>query len=158
MRLKIEKEHIMELAKKAKKDLKPLLKYADWLKENEGNDLTSVYDGTQNGSNTMSFPVYDKKLLKFVKEAGENELMDRNYVYVYSELRLETPEQEKQAIEECTIEDWRILCGILTRYVRGGMTRAYLWGQGVKEGIFYLALTKMQEVLETAESFVSQTE
>lgn len=151
MEMKMDKEYIAQLVEKGKKDLAPLLKYVDWLKENEGKDVTTIYDGTQNGSNTMSFPVYEAELLEFVKEAGDNGLMDRNYVYVYTGRELKTPEQEKQAIAECTIEDWRVLCGILTRYVRGGMTRANLWGQGVKEGIFYLALTKMQEVLESAE-------
>lgn len=151
MEMKVDKEHIAQLVEKGRMDLAPLLKYLDWLKENVGKDVTTIYDGTQNGSNTMSFPVYDEKLLEFVKEAGENPLMDRNYVYVYSGRELKTTEQEKQAIAECTIEDWRVLCGILTRYVRGGMTRSYLWSQGVQEGIFYLVLTKMQEVLENAE-------
>ena len=70
--------------------------------------------------------------------------------YVYTWYDLKTPEKEKEAIEKATIEDWKILCGILTRYVYGGNAQAGLWDQGVKEGIFYLALSKMQEVLDGA--------
>ncbi len=151
MDMKMDKEYIAQLVAKGKQDIAPLLKYLDWLKENDGKDVSTVYDGRENGSNTMSFPVYDATLLDFVKEAGESGLMDRNYVYVYTGHKLETPEQERQAIADATIEDWRILCGIFTRYVRGGMTRAYLWTEGVKESIFYLSLQKMQEVLECAE-------
>ena len=71
-----------------------------------------------------------------------------NYVYVYSRLGLKTPEDEKQAIERATIQEWNVLCGILTRYVLGGMTQSYLWRQGMTESIFYLVLLKMKEIVE----------
>ncbi len=145
-----DKEIIEKLVKDNKPQLAPLLKYVDWLKENTGKSVTTVFDGTKDGSNTMSFPIYDSNLLSFVKEAAETKLMDRNYVYVYTWYDLKTPEKEKEAIEKATIEDWKILCGILTRYVYGGNAQAGLWDQGVKEGIFYLALSKMQEVLDGA--------
>ncbi len=151
MNMKLDKEHIAQWVEKGKQDVAPLLKYLDWLKENNGKDVSTVYDGRENGNNTMSFPVYDATLLDFVKEAGESGLMDRNFVYVYTEYELATPEQERQAIADAAMEDWKILCGIFTRYVRGGMTRAYLWTQGMQEGIFYLTLAKMKEVLESAE-------
>lgn len=148
--MEMDKEIIEKLVKDNKPQLAPLLKYVDWLKENNGKSVTTVFDGTKDGSNTMSFPIYDSNLLSFVKEAAETKLMDRNYVYVYTWYDLKTPEKEKEAIEKATIEDWKILCGILTRYVYGGNAQAGLWDQGVKEGIFYLVLSKMQEVLDGA--------
>ena len=97
---------------------------------------------------TMSFPIFDGTLLSFIKEAGNTSFMDKNYVYVYSRLGLKTPEDEKKVIESATIQEWNVLCGILTRYVQGGMTQSYLWRQGMTESIFYLVLLKMKEIVE----------
>lgn len=149
--MEMSKEYIEKLVKDNKPQLAPLLKYKDWLKENSGKSVTTFFDGTKDGSNTMSFPIYDSNLLAFIKEAAETKLMDRNYVYVYTWYDLKTPEKEKEAIAKATLEDWKILTGIFTKYVQGGNTQAILWDQGVKMGIFYLALSKMQEILEGAE-------
>lgn len=143
-----DKDYMRSLAEKYKQELTPLLRYLDWLEKSRGTKGSTNYNGTENGNNTMSFPIYDSTLLSFVKEAGKTTLMDKNYVYVYSRLRLQTPEDERQVIKRATLQDWNALCGILTRYVRGGMTQSYLWTQGMEEGIFYLVLAKMKEVVE----------
>lgn len=145
---KTDKDYMRTLAEEYKKELTPLLRYLDWFERNRGAKGSTNYTGTEDGHRTISFPVYDSMLLSFVKEAGKTALMDKNYVYVYSRLRLQTPEEELKAIERATLQDWNVLCGILTRYVRGGMTQSYLWSQGVEEGIFYLVLAKMKEVIE----------
>lgn len=145
---KMDKDYMRQLAEKYKQELTPLLRYLDWLEKTRGTKGSTNYDGKENGNNTMSFPIYDSTLLSFVKEAGKSAFMDKNYVYVYSRLRLGTPQEERKAIERATLQDWNVLCGILTRYVRGGMTQAYLWTQGMEEGIFYLTLAKMKEVVE----------
>lgn len=145
---KTDKDYMRTLAEEYKKELTPLLRYLDWFERNRGSKGSTNYTGTEDGQRTISFPIYDSMLLSFVKEAGKTALMDKNYVYVYSRLRLQTPEEERKAIERATLQDWNVLCGILTRYVRGGMTQSYLWSQGVEEGIFYLVLAKMKEVIE----------
>lgn len=131
-----------------KKELLPLLRYLPYLEERSGFDPSTNYGGQENGNNTLSFPIFDGTLLSFVKEAGQTSFMDKNYSYVYSRNRINTPEDERKLIASATINEWGILCGILTRYVRGGMTKAYLWRDGMRESIFFLVLTKMKEIVE----------
>lgn len=144
----MDKDYMRGLAAKYREELNPLLKYLNWLEKNNGVNVSTHYDGKENGNNTMSFPIYDSTLLSFVKEAGKTPFMDKNYVYVYSRLGLKTPQEERSAIESATMQEWNVLCGILTRYVRGGMTQSYLWTQGMTEGIFYLTIAKMKEIVE----------
>ncbi len=144
----MDKAYMRELAAKYKLEIAPLLRYFSWLEENAGKNLTTNYNGTENGNSTMSFPIYDSTLLGFVKEASKTSFMDKNYAYIYSRYHIESPAQERKLIEEATMQEWNILCGILTRYVRGGMTQSYLWTQGMTEGIMYLTLAKMKELVE----------
>lgn len=144
----LDKKYLQELSAKYRAELTPLLRYLHWFEQNTGKDMSTLYDGGEMASRTMSFPIFDGTLLSFIKEAGNTSFMDKNYVYVYSRLGLKTPEDEKQAIERATIQEWNVLCGILTRYVLGGMTQSYLWRQGMTESIFYLVLLKMKEIVE----------
>ncbi len=144
----LDKKYLQELSAKYKEELTPLLRYLFWLEQHAGNDNSTQYDGGENASKTMAFPIFDGTLLSFIKEADKTSFMDKNYVYVYSRLGLKTPMDEKQAIERAQIQDWNVLCGILTRYVRGGMTQSYLWRQGMSESIFYLVILKMKEIVE----------
>lgn len=144
----MDKDYMHQLAEKYKQELKPLLRYLSWLEQNAGKNLSTTYDGRENGNSTMSFPVYDSTLLSFIKEAGKSAFMDKNYAYVYSRYGLKTPEEERAMISKATIQEWNVLCGILTRYVRGGMTQSYLWTQGMTESILYLTLAKMKEIVE----------
>lgn len=143
-----DKKYLQEMSVKYKAELTPLLRYLSWLEQNAGDDKTQLYDSGEAETRTMAFPIFDGTLLSFLREADKTSFMDRNYVYVYSRLGLKTPEDEKKAIENATIQEWNVLCGIFTKYVRGGMTQSYLWRQGMKESIFYLLLAKMKEIVE----------
>ena len=117
--------YMRELVTKYKEEVSPLLPYLHWLEQQAGNDNSTQYDGGEAAATTMSFPIFDGTLLNFVKEANKTSLMEKNYLYVYSRNSIKTPKDEKAVIEKATIQDWNILCGILTRYVRGGMTQSY---------------------------------
>ena len=140
--------YMREKAQGFKQELVPLLRYYTWLENTAGGKASTNYNGQENGNNTLSFPIYDSTLLSFVKEAAKTSFMDKNYQYVYSRNRISTPEQERAAIEKAKIQDWHILCGIFTKYVQGGMTKAYLWSQGVQEGIYFAVISKMKEIVE----------
>lgn len=137
-----------ELSQRYKEALAPFLRYLPWFEEHAGRYTGSSYNGSLDGNNTMSFPVYDSTLLSFVKEMGKSSFMNRNYAYIYSRKHLKTPEDERKAIKTATIQEWDVLCGILSRYVLGGNAKAQLWTQAVKENIFLMALQKMQEIVE----------
>ncbi len=143
-----DKDYMRREAAKYKQELMPLLRYMHWLTQNAGKNLTTQYEGDEQNGRTMPVPVYDSTLLSFIREADKTSFMDRNYAYIYSRNGLKTPEDEKKIIERATIQDWNVLCGILTRYVRGGMTQSYLWKQGMTENIFYLVISKMKEIIE----------
>lgn len=144
----MDQEYMRDMAKQYKEELTPLLRYLPWLEEHAGMKTGSEYDGHADGNTTMSFPIYDSTLLGFVKEAGKSGFMDRNYAYVYSRRQLKTPADERKAIEAATMREWNVLCGILSRYVLGGNTKAVLWTQAVRENIFGMILEKMQELVE----------
>lgn len=131
-----------------KQSVKPLLVYLPWLEQHSGRSAVSIYGSDGIKENSLSFPVYDSNLIRFVKEAEKTTLMDRNYRYVYSRNRLESHEDERLLIHKATWRDWDKLRGILSRYVLGGRTKAVLWSQAVKEDIFYLVLLQMKEIAE----------
>lgn len=141
-------EYMRELSQQYKEALMPYLRYLPWFEEHAGKLTGSSYNGSMDGNNTMSFPVYDSTLLSFVKEMGRSSFMDRNYAYLYSRKRIKTPEDERKIIKAANIQDWDVLCSILSRYVLGGNTKAQLWTQAVKENIFLMVLQKMQEIVE----------
>lgn len=144
----MKQEYMRELSGSYKAALEPFLRYLPWLEEHAGMQTGSSYNGSMDGNNTMSFPVYDSTLLSFVKEAGKSSFMNRNYAYIYSRKRIKTPEDERRAIKAATIQEWDVLGAILSKYVLGGNARAYLWTQAVQENIFYLVLDKMREIVE----------
>lgn len=141
-------EYMRELSGQYKETLMPYLRYLPWFEEHAGKHTGSSYNGSMDGNNTMSFPVYDSTLLSFVKEMGKSSFMNRNYAYLYSRKRIRTPEDERKVIKAANIQDWDALCCILSRYVLGGNTKAQLWTQAVTENIFLMVLQKMQEIVE----------
>lgn len=144
----MKQQYMRELSRQYQEALTPFLKYLPWFEAHAGRQTGSSYNGSMDGNNTMSFPVYDSTLLSFVKEMGKSSFMDRNYVYIYSRRRLKTTEDERKAIKAATIQEWDVLCGILSKYVIGGNTRSQLWTQAVKENIFLMVLQKMQSIIE----------
>ena len=131
-----------------KKALVPLLRYLPWLEKSAGTSVSRNYDGAEMGEQVMSFPVYDGTLLSFVREAGKTVFMDRNYRYIYTRNRILNHEDERRMIESAGWKEWGILCGILSKYVLGGQTKATLWSEGVQERIFYLVIRKMCDIIE----------
>lgn len=143
-----ETENRRQQLEEYKKALVPLLRYLPWLEKSAGNSASRNYDGTEMGEQVMSFPVYDGTLLSFVREAGKTTFMDRNYRYVYTRNRIQNHEDERRMIENAGWKEWGILCGILSKYVLGGQTRATLWNEAVQEKIFYLVIRKMCDIIE----------
>lgn len=141
-------EYRRQLAQKYEREAAPLMRYLPWLEQSAGRAASENYSGQGIGESSMSFPVYDGTLMNFVREAGKTSLMDRNYRYIYTRNRINTPEDERKVIAKATLKEWDMLCGILSRYVLGGRTKGILWSQGVQERIFYLVLSKMKEILE----------
>ena len=131
-----------------KKALVPLLRYLPWLEKSAGTAASRNYDGADMGEKLMGFPVYDSTLLNFVKEAGRTSLMDRNYRYIYTRNRIRSHEDERRVIESAGLNEWGLLCGILSKYVLGGQTKGTLWSEAVQERIFYLLIQKMCEIIE----------
>lgn len=130
-----------------KGDVERLLTYVPWLESKVGATVSKMYDdGTL--TKTIAFPVYDTMLLNFVNDAGKTGLMDKNYIYAYSGYSLRSHADEKRAIENAGVKDGALLCGILSKYVLGGMTKGKLWTEAVENGIFLDVLLKMKKLLE----------
>ena len=141
-------EYRQQLLEEYKKVAMPLLRYLPWMEKNKGQTASTLYQGEESGEGAMHFPVYDSTLMAFVKEASKSPLMDRNYHYVYSRHRIRTHEDERRMIASAELNDWDILRGILSKYVMGGMTKATLWSEAMRENIFYLVLKQMHKIIE----------
>lgn len=129
-------------------DTMKLLKYVSWLEKMTGQNTSDFYKGEGLEETSMAVPVYDSTLLSFVREAKNTEFMNRNYVYTFSQYRLQTPKDELAMIESCTLQDVKILGDILSKYVLKGEVRGAYWSEGVKSGVFLALLRKLKELLE----------
>ena len=129
-------------------DVERLISYIPWLESKTGSNVSRMYDGSDTGHKTMAFPVYETMLLNFVNDASKSKLMDKNYVYAYSDYSIRTIEDEKKAIEDSDIKTAEVLISILSKYVLGGVTKGSLWATAVQEGIFLAVLLKMKKLLE----------
>ncbi len=129
-------------------DVNKLASYLPWLKEKSGKAVSSLYQAEGIGDNSVSFPVYDGTLMRFVKEAGETVFMDRNYKYVYTRNRLKTHKDEERLIEKAGILQMDQLGGILSYYVLGGRTKAKLWSEGMNYAIFYQIIKKSKDLVD----------
>ena len=84
----------------------------------------------------------------FVKAAQNTNLMDRNYVYVYSRHRLNSAKDELSFIQDAQITDIDDLAGILSKYILTGMTKGTVWAEGVRNGVLYNVVKKMDELVK----------
>ena len=141
-------EYRQQLLQEYKQMTVPLLKYLSWLEKSAGQAGSTIYKGTESNENALAFPVYDSTLMSFVKEAAKSALMDRNYPYIYTRNRIKTHDDEREIIAAAGLGEWDILRGILSKYVLGGRTKGVLWSEAVEQNIFYLVLSKMQEIIE----------
>lgn len=142
-----DKLSIEEIVAYYRPDVDSLAVYIPWLEKHRGDTAASSFEGEGIGEHSISFPVYDQTLLNFVRTAQSSSLIDRNYVYVYSRNRIRTVEDERRFIRGATIKEMGALWGILSRYILKGMTKAALWSEGVKNGIFLEILCRMREIL-----------
>lgn len=132
-----------------KGDMEKLIAYLPWLEEKSGKaKVFSNYVGDGLSQNTISFPVYDGTLLRFIREADGTQFMDRNYVYVISRNRLKSPEDEIRFVQAQTMLQMDNIGGILSKYVMGGRTKSRLWAEAVDKGIFLEVVRKFKELYD----------
>lgn len=129
-------------------DVNKLATYLTWLEQKSGTEVSNVYSGDGVSEHSVSFPVYDSMLMRFVKDAENTVFMDRNYRYVYTRNRIRNANDELALIERATILQMDQLGGILSNYVLGGRTRARLWSDGMNTGVFYQLVKKAKELVD----------
>lgn len=127
-------------------DLKRLLAYLPYLRKQQNSLKQNFYDG-EGGQKVVPVPVYDSTLLAFVKLAKSTKFINRNYPYAYRHYKIETIEQEKEAMLKAKITDIDLFRGIMSKYVLGGMSKATLWTTAANEGIFVMALECLDKLI-----------
>ena len=129
-------------------DTMKLLKYLKWVEKVTGQNTSNLYTGEGTEQTSMAVPVYDSTLLSFVREAKETVFMNRNYVYTFSQYRLNTTKDELKMIQTCTLQEVKILGDILSKYILKGEVKGAYWSEGIKSGVFLELLLKLKELLE----------
>ena len=138
-----------EVFDKYRSDIEKLIAYLPWLEEKSGKSKVSdIYNGDGLDQHSISFPVYDGTLLRFVKDAENTQFMDRNYVYVISRNRLKSAGEEVEFVKKQTMLKMDNIGGILSKYVMGGRTKAKLWSEAVDKGVFLAVVTRLKELYE----------
>ena len=138
----VENRRLME---EYRKKVEPLFRFLPWLEQKQGTDVSKFYENEELSQSSMLFPVYDGKLLDFVRQVQRAGLTDKNYVYIYSRYRISGVKDEIKFIQNATIRDVDILIGILSKYVCEGMVRGKMWTDAVEYGIFLNILKKFKE-------------
>ena len=142
----VNENSVEDIVARYRPELAKIVPYLNWLKDNAANDVAQSYSNSELKS--MPFPVYDSNLLAFVKAAQTTNLLDRNYVYVYSRNRLNTAKDELMFIQDAQIRDMDDLAGILSKYILSGMTKGSVWAEGVRNGVLYHVVSKMDELVK----------
>ena len=149
--VQMEKEDIayrQQLVNTYKPDVEKLIRYLPWLEEKADQNIVETFEGAGIKENSITFPVYDGTLMSFIKEVQRTGLLDRNYPYIYSQYRIRTVQDELNAISRADIKEMKVLKGILSKYVLGGMTRGRLWTEAVSNRIFLNVISQMKRNLE----------
>lgn len=141
-------EYRKQIVNTYKPDVQKLIRYLPWLEEKAGSSVQETFDGSGIRESSITFPVYDGTLMNFIREVQRTGLLDRNYPYIYSRLRIRTVKDELKAIEHADIREMDVLKGIMSKYVLGGMTKGRLWGEAVHNRIFLNIVRKMKANLE----------
>ena len=131
-----------------KQDVIRLSKYIPWLEDKSGDDVSKNYQDGNKMDHTLSFPVYDSILLAFLNDASTTVFMEKNYQYFYTKNHIHDYQDELAMIERADIMHMDILQCILSRYVFGGMVKAYLWKEGVDHKIFVTVIKKARQIVE----------
>lgn len=137
---------IEDIVSRYRPEIDKLMPHLHWLKENAKHEVAQSYSNSDLKS--MPFPIYDSNLLAFVKAAQSTNLLDRNYVYVYTRNRLANAKDEILFIQNAEIKDMDDLAGILSKYILSGMTKGTVWAEGVYNGVLYMVVNKMDELLK----------
>ena len=74
-----------------KNEIEPLFWYVPWLESRYGKKVSNSFTCDNFSERTMTFPVYEGTLLRFVGDVQQTSLMDRNYRYLYNRYRIHTP-------------------------------------------------------------------
>ena len=141
----VNENSVEDIVSRYRPEVDKLLPYVRWLKDNAKSEVAQSYSNSELKS--MPFPVYDSNLLMFVKAAQSTNLIDRNYVYVYSRNHLNSAKDELMFISEAQIMDMDDLAGILSKYILTGMTKGTVWAEGVYNGVLFQVVSKMDELL-----------
>lgn len=140
----VNENSVEDIVSRYRPEVDKLLPYTRWLKDNASNEVAQSYSNSDLKS--MPFPIYDSNLLAFVKAAQNTNLLDRNYVYVYTRNRLNSAKDELMFIQDAAITDMDDLAGILSKYILSGMTKGTVWAEGVRNGVLYNVVNKMDEL------------
>lgn len=136
-----------ELVAMYRPDVERLAAFLPWLTDKTSADVVQNFTG-EHGEVTLPFPVYDTILLGFLDTLGSTIFMNPNYHYIYSRYRIRDWHDELTMIRRADIMSMEILGGIFSRYTLGGMTKAYLWTEGMDFQIFYHAVKRAKEIIE----------
>lgn len=131
-----------------REDVIRLSRYIPWFEKKSGNDVSKYYEDGDKMKHTLSFPVYDSILLAFLNDASTTVFMEQNYHYFYTRNQIHGYEDELKLIETADIMHMEVLQCILSRYIFGGMTKAYLWKDGVDHKVFLSILKKARQIIE----------
>ena len=142
------KESIVKMLEKYRSDIMELSRYLPWLESKKGQDVGGRYEPGEGKANTISVPTYDSTLLAFVKKVQKTGFYKKHYIYTYSRNHLKTAEDEHRLIDRCNIMEIELIGDILTNYCMKGMTKAYMWTEGVKNGVFFHAVSRMKELVD----------
>ncbi|MBE5826807.1 MAG: hypothetical protein E7307_09240 [Butyrivibrio sp.] len=142
----VNENSVEDIVSRYRPELSKLVPYLNWLRDNASNQVAQSYSNSELKS--MPFPVYDSNLLGFVKAAQNTNLLDRNYVYVYSRNRLSSAKDELSFIQDAQISNMDDLAGILSKYILSGMTKGSVWAEGVRNGVLYNVVKKMDELVK----------
>ena len=137
-----------ELVDKYRPIVEKLVTYLSWLESKKGALTSQTFAGQGIAENSIPFPVYDSTLMALVKLLQTSDLMDRNYVYVYSRNRIKTHEDEIKLIKASELKDIDNIRAILSKYVMEGMRKGTQWTEAVSEGIFYECIVKLKSNIE----------
>ena len=140
----VNENSVEDIVSRYRPELSKITPYLNWLKDNASHEVAQSY--SNNDLKSMPFPVYDSNLLAFVKAAQTTNLIDRNYVYVYSRNRLNSAKDELSFIQDAQITDIDDLAGILSKYILSGMTKGTVWAEGVRNGVLYNVVKKMDDL------------
>ena len=128
--------------------LTPLFEYIPYFSGKEGKNTRSTYSGDGKEAPSVPVPIYDPKVIAFVKAAQKTGLVNRNYVYQYRRLHVDNPKDERLYVSGAGFKDIDAVISIMSKYVIEGMTKGVVWGVAVEEGVWLHCLIKLKELLE----------